>query len=178
MNPIQKAIEDFLHQARRPCLCEPGEQPIALTASNFQIADCGSGVLLQAWNEKYNLARRVVGVQRPLERGRLTLKIEKFGKKTGGDIIRNKKTFLLVKALESGHAQQKKEILQLLDYSGPDKVEEMLQLFRACAVDAAAQTAQQHYFDQAMVDLERIRIDSGRKIPLHEMAVYLMQRNT
>jgi len=83
VNPIQKAIEDFLHHARRPCLCEPGEQPIALTASNFQIADCGSGLLLQAWNEKYNLARRVTGLATPLQRGRLTLKIEKFGKKTG-----------------------------------------------------------------------------------------------
>lgn len=103
---------------------------------------------------------------------------EKFGKKTGGDIIRNKKTFLLIKALESGHAQQKKEILQLLDYSGPDKVEEMLKLFRACAVDTAAQTAQQDYFEQAMADLERIRIDSGRKTSLHELAVYLMQRDT
>jgi hypothetical protein len=83
VNPIQKAIEDFLNHARRPCLCEPGEQPIALTASNFQIADCGSGLLLEAWNEKYNLARRVTGLQKPLQRGRLTLKIEKFGKKTG-----------------------------------------------------------------------------------------------
>jgi len=80
---IQKAIEDFLLTATRPCLCEPGEQPIALNGSNFHIAPCGRGLLLEAWDEKFNLARHVTGLETPAQRGRLTLKIEKFGKKTG-----------------------------------------------------------------------------------------------
>jgi hypothetical protein len=83
VNQIQKAIEDFLHTARRPCLCEPGELPIPLTGSNFQIAPCGSGLLLEAWSEKYNLSRRITGFDSRLQRGRLVLKIEKFGKKAG-----------------------------------------------------------------------------------------------
>ncbi|MFI5124617.1 MAG: polyprenyl synthetase family protein [Chitinophagales bacterium] len=102
---------------------------------------------------------------------------EKFGKKTGGDIIQNKKTFLLLKALESADARQKKEILRLLEYTGPDKVEKMLVLFSACGVDKAAQKAQQHYFDQALTDLGHISVPSERKTPLKEMAAYLLQRN-
>ncbi|MDP4130206.1 MAG: polyprenyl synthetase family protein [Bacteroidota bacterium] len=102
---------------------------------------------------------------------------EKFGKKTGGDIIQNKKTFLLLKALETADASQKKDILQLLEYTGADKVDKMLVLFSACGVDKAAQTAQKRYFDQALADLEQIRIPPERKIPLKEMAAYLLQRN-
>ncbi len=83
MNQIQKAIEDFVRQARRPCLCEPGEQPIALTPANFQIAACGSGLLIEAWDERQNLSRRITGIESRPERGRLTLRIEKFGKKAG-----------------------------------------------------------------------------------------------
>ncbi|HME05591.1 MAG TPA: hypothetical protein VKG25_01020 [Bryobacteraceae bacterium] len=80
---IEKAIEDFVREARRPCLCEPGEHPIALTSSNFQIAACGSGLLIEAWDETQNLTRRVTGIDTRPERGRLILSIEKFGKKAG-----------------------------------------------------------------------------------------------
>ena len=83
MNQIQKTIEDFVHQARRPCLCEPGEPPIALTAANFTIALAGAGLRLEAWDDKHNLSRRIIGLASRPERGRLTLTVEKFGKKTG-----------------------------------------------------------------------------------------------
>jgi geranylgeranyl diphosphate synthase type II len=102
---------------------------------------------------------------------------EKFGKQTGGDIILNKKTFLLVQALETANAQQKGNILQVLDYSGPDKVKKMLVLFNACGVDRAAQIAQQKYMEQAATHLDSIRVPSERKIPLRELAAYLLQRN-
>lgn len=102
---------------------------------------------------------------------------EKFGKQTGGDIIQNKKTFLLVQALELAGAQQKKEMLHLLDYSGPDKVEKMLTLFTACGVDKAAALAQQNYLEQALVHLDSVSVPPERKIPLKELADYLLQRN-
>lgn len=100
-----------------------------------------------------------------------------FGKQTGGDIIQNKKTFLMMQALETADAKQRKEILQLLDYSGPDKVDRMLALYRACGVDRAAEIAQQRYLDQALIHLEKILVPSERKEPLKELAVYLLKRN-
>ena len=39
---------------------------------------------------------------------------DKFGKQVGGDIIANKKTFLLIKALELANDSQKTALLQLL----------------------------------------------------------------
>ncbi len=48
---------------------------------------------------------------------------EKFGKQVGGDIISNKKTFLLIKALESADAQQKKELAGWIDLKQFDNTE-------------------------------------------------------
>src|SRR5258705_11922324 len=46
-----------------------------------------------------------------------------FGKLKGGDIVANKKTFLLVKAMESASSERQQELTELLMYSGADKVE-------------------------------------------------------
>src|SRR6476620_7776795 len=48
---------------------------------------------------------------------------EKFGKQVGGDIKANKKTFLLIHALEAASGDQKKALLELLHSDGATKVE-------------------------------------------------------
>jgi len=100
-----------------------------------------------------------------------------FGKQTGGDIMQNKKTFLLMQALESANAIQKKNLLQLLDESGPDKIQKMLSLFRTCGADLAAEAAQQQYLDRALVHLEAVQVPAERKEPLRELALDLLNRN-
>lgn len=101
---------------------------------------------------------------------------EKFGKQTGGDIIQNKKTFLLVKALESANPQQKKDIIQLLDKNGMDKVSKMIDLFAACGVGDAAQRAQERYLEFAISHLNAVKVSPERKKPLRELSAYLIQR--
>jgi len=100
-----------------------------------------------------------------------------FGKQTGGDIMQNKKTFLLMQALESANVIQKKNMLQLLDESGPDKVQKMLSLFKTCGADLAAEAAQQQYLGRALVHLEAVRVPVERKEPLRELALDLLNRN-
>jgi geranylgeranyl diphosphate synthase type II len=100
-----------------------------------------------------------------------------FGKQTGGDIMQNKKTFLLMRALESANAMQKRDILQLLDEPGPGKVQKMLSLFRTCGADLAAETAQQQYLGDALTHLEAVQVPSERKEPLRELALGLLKRN-
>jgi geranylgeranyl diphosphate synthase type II len=100
-----------------------------------------------------------------------------FGKQTGGDIMQNKKTFLLMQALESADVAQKKDILQLLDESGPGKVQKMLSLFRTCGADLAAETAQQQYFNLALIHLDAVQVPVERKEPLRELALELLKRN-
>jgi geranylgeranyl diphosphate synthase, type II len=99
-----------------------------------------------------------------------------FGKKAGGDIVQNKKTFLLVKALESAGPVQKEEILRLLEYSGEDKVSRMIALFTDCAVDREAEAACARYFDQALSELGQIAVPPAKKLALEELAAHLLGR--
>jgi len=63
---------------------------------------------------------------------------EKFGKEVGGDIRQNKKTFLLIHALEVANAEQKRSLETLMQQNPADKVEKVLDIFRQCGVDAWA----------------------------------------
>ena len=54
---------------------------------------------------------------------------EKFGKEPGGDIKSNKKTFLLIRAMETGSANQQKSLKQLMKSNSTSKVKEVLGIF-------------------------------------------------
>jgi geranylgeranyl diphosphate synthase, type II len=99
-----------------------------------------------------------------------------FGKQKGGDIIANKKTFLLVKALESASPEQKQELIELLLYNGSDKVDRMTAIYQSAGVDQAAQEAKNLYMGKAYSHLESIEVPSARKASLKELAVYLLER--
>ncbi|MBN9297436.1 MAG: polyprenyl synthetase family protein [Filimonas sp.] len=101
---------------------------------------------------------------------------EKFGKDVGGDIRQNKKTFLLLHALEVASPEQKQELLRLMAENPADKVARVLDIFRACDVDGWAQKLKQSYMDKALAHLESIAVLSVRKKPLIELSEFLVQR--
>lgn len=101
---------------------------------------------------------------------------QKFGKQVGGDILANKKTFLLIHALETANAQQLSELRQLLIGNPPGKVEQVLQIFRDCQVDKWAIQLKNKYLDEAFQHLEDIAVVSRRKEPLADLAKFLVQR--
>ena len=100
-----------------------------------------------------------------------------FGKEPGGDIKQNKKTFLLIHALEVANTAQKKELNELLISNAPDKVEKVLAIFKSCGVDDWAEGSKAKYMQEAFAHLESIAVVSDRKKPLIELANYLMNRN-
>ncbi|HMO61619.1 MAG TPA: polyprenyl synthetase family protein [Ferruginibacter sp.] len=102
---------------------------------------------------------------------------EKFGKQVGGDILANKKTFLLIHTLEVASAQDKATLQQLLHQNPPDKVKQVLQLFKKCAVDDWANALKEKYLSTALQHLEEIAVVSKRKEPLKELAAFLIQRS-
>jgi len=100
----------------------------------------------------------------------------KFGKQVGGDILANKKTFLLLHALETADLVQKKELHHLLKSNPPDKVERVVQIFHDCKIDEWALQLKNKYLDEAMTHLEDIAVLSKRKEPLKELAHFLVKR--
>ena len=99
-----------------------------------------------------------------------------FGKEPGGDIKQNKKTFLLIHALEVANAKQKAELHELMKSDAADKVEKVLAIFKACKVDAWAEELKAKYMNEAFAHLENIAVVEKRKQPIIELAHYLMNR--
>lgn len=102
---------------------------------------------------------------------------EKFGKKPGGDIMANKKTFLWLQAMKVATAEQQKELNHLLSLNTEQKIQPVLDIYRSCNIDAWAKELKQKYFSIAMDHLEEIAVRSVRKKPLEELAGYLMERD-
>ncbi|MCU0336905.1 MAG: polyprenyl synthetase family protein [Sediminibacterium sp.] len=101
---------------------------------------------------------------------------QKFGKEVGGDIRQNKKTFLMLHALEVASDTQKKSLQELMNTQAADKVQQVLSIFRACGVDQWAIDLKQTYYKKALQHLENIAVVSSRKEPLHELAAFLLER--
>jgi geranylgeranyl diphosphate synthase type II len=101
----------------------------------------------------------------------------KFGKQVGGDIVANKKTFLLIHAMEMATVAQQKELKQLMTDNAPGKVARVLQIFTDCKVDEWALQLKDKYLDEALQHLEDIAVLSKRKQPLKELAEFLVKRD-
>lgn len=99
----------------------------------------------------------------------------KTGKQIGGDILANKKTFLLIHAMES--ASHKNELEKLIKSNPRDKVEKVLAVYKDCKADEWALELKNRYFDEALDHLEDIAVLSKRKEPLKELALFLVQRD-
>ena len=100
----------------------------------------------------------------------------KFGKQVGGDIKANKKTFLMIHALESASSEQKNELITLMNGDDENKVEQVLSLFKQCKVDAWASDLKEKFITEAFNHLEDVAVLSKRKEPLKQLALFLTQR--
>lgn len=101
---------------------------------------------------------------------------EKFGKQVGGDIKSNKKTFLLIHALETASPEQKKQLIDLMNRNGEQKVEQVLQIFKECKVGEWANELKEKFIEEAFNHLEDVAVLSKRKEPLKQLALFLTQR--
>ena len=99
-----------------------------------------------------------------------------LGKLNGGDIIANKKTFLLLKALENADTAQKSQIADLLKSDSDEKVQLMLALYTATGADAACKETIADYSQRAFACLEDVAVPAVRKQPLVDLANYLLVR--
>ena len=103
---------------------------------------------------------------------------EKFGKQTGGDILADKKTFLMIHALEVADPKSLEELKSFAGSQSVDKIKRVLQIYKDCKVDQWATELKDKYFKKAMHHLDEIAVLSSRKIELAALASYLMQRET
>ena len=91
----------------------------------------------------------------------------KFGKQVGGDIIANKKTFLLIKALELANDPQRKELdhwLTASDFDPKEKVDAVKKIYGELGIEELTKAKMNGYYDEAFGLLDSLDArDEGKK---------------
>ncbi len=103
---------------------------------------------------------------------------EIFGKKIGGDIVENKKTFLFLKALEICKSTDRERLLDLYSSSVNDlnKVSEVTQLFERNDIPKIVTEEIEKYTNEALEILNHISITKEKKSILKSFGLNLMKR--
>ncbi len=102
----------------------------------------------------------------------------KFGKKIGGDIAENKKTFLLIKALEIAKEADKERLLFYLNNNVPaeEKITQITTLFSKLGIEEETRKLIQDFHKIALENLEMIQAKKERKEVLEQYAGLLLNR--
>jgi geranylgeranyl diphosphate synthase type II len=83
----------------------------------------------------------------------------KFGKQVGGDIISNKKTFLLIKALELAQGEDAKELdywLSQREFDKEDKVQAVKGIYEKLDIKAITEAKMNSFFEAGFVQYDGI----------------------
>jgi len=103
-----------------------------------------------------------------------------FGKKPGGDIIANKKTYLLVKALEVASSEQKIQIYNQLKKKSFDtdkKISAILSIYNELNIKDISEDLINEYLGKSKNDLEKVSADDHKKEQLKKVFEILLNRN-
>ena len=106
---------------------------------------------------------------------------EKFGKQVGGDIIANKKTFLLIKALEAAQPETKRELHRWISakrFNKKEKVEAVKEIYQQLNIPALTEKKINSYFQKGFKNLEKTNGDPKAKGILKDFAEKLIARQS
>lgn len=103
----------------------------------------------------------------------------KFGKQVGGDIIANKKTFLLIKAMEIAEGQLKEELeywLTVQDFDKQQKVNGIKSIYNQLNLKVLTEAKMNEYFEAGFKSLQELQADEVQKSILQAFAKQLIDR--
>ncbi|MCD8261431.1 MAG: polyprenyl synthetase family protein [Bacteroides sp.] len=102
-----------------------------------------------------------------------------FGKNIGGDILCNKKTFLLLKVFEMASPGQKQILARWLgkeEYVPAEKIEAIVSVYNELGLRQVSEKRMEEYYTKAMELLDSVSVESDRKSELIRMVEELMDR--
>lgn len=103
-----------------------------------------------------------------------------FGKKIGGDILCNKKTYLLIHALKLAKGADFDNLSNYLkkSYQQPDeKIKLVTEMYNKLGVKKICEDKMMFYFDKAVANLENLQVETAKKHELRKLAEKLLSRN-
>ncbi len=104
--------------------------------------------------------------------------VETFGKKIGGDIAENKKTYLVIKALELLPENDKQKLLDLYQQkeNSSKKYDEVIDLYKKANVEKITEELVDTYFAQATNCIKSVSIEESKKSELYAFMHDLRER--
>lgn len=102
-----------------------------------------------------------------------------FGKKIGGDILCNKKTFMLITALSLAEGEDKETLLNWLratDYVAEEKIQSVTALYNKVGVPELCQARIDAYYKEGLELLDKVNVESSLKEELKKFVCHLMDR--
>lgn len=103
-----------------------------------------------------------------------------FGKKIGGDILCNKKTYMLINALQRADEGQRAELnrwLEAEEYDPQEKIQAVTAIYDAIGIKELCHAKIESYFHAASQYLANVQVEDARKEVLRAFAASLMKRN-
>ncbi len=102
-----------------------------------------------------------------------------FGKKIGGDILNNKKTWLLVesfKVADNAQREQLNEIMALTEEQGEEKIARMKEMYTTLGIKESATDAIMEYYNKAIATISDIGFTPAQLEQLYLFADKLVKR--
>ena len=104
-----------------------------------------------------------------------------FGKKIGGDIVSNKKTYMLITAFNQANTGQRAELenwVNKKDFNTEEKIVAITRLYNEIGIDKLAKEKMNFYYEQGKNFLDAVKLPDERKEALAEYAANMMTRQT
>jgi geranylgeranyl diphosphate synthase type II len=102
------------------------------------------------------------------------------GKKQGTDILDNKKTYLVIEAMENASPAQKEELMSWFKKKESDpkeKISAVTAIFDALNIKEVTEKRIRDYYQQALNNMKNLNRPEERKTELYNFANFLMNRN-
>ena len=102
-----------------------------------------------------------------------------FGKKVGGDIICNKKTYMLINAYNRADVEQRRELQHWMEaetFNSDEKVAAVTAIYNKVGVDKLAIEKIAYYFEESKKYLDAVQVSDERKAELRLYAQKMMHR--
>jgi geranylgeranyl diphosphate synthase type II len=102
-----------------------------------------------------------------------------FGKSIGGDILANKKTFLMISALNSTNSNLVNELrswIEKEDFIPNEKIDAVTEIYRKLKIEKQTRLLADEYFSMGLKFLEKVDIPKVRKTELKQFVLKLMKR--
>jgi geranylgeranyl diphosphate synthase type II len=104
-----------------------------------------------------------------------------FGKKIGGDILSNKKTYLLIQALELARGNTASELKKWIKISdiklSDDKIQAVTSIYNLLDIRTICEGKMSNFYTKAIAKLEKVSVCQNKKQELRNLADKLMFRN-